>query len=103
MGTEAPRSVAWPYTSLEERTSGNVEFLFPFPGLADNKAVRLSWFVDSGMVGDTYQLGDLRYSTGLAVSWNSPLGPLKISVAKALRSFPGDDKQALQFTFGTTF
>ncbi len=82
---------------------GNFEFLFPFPGLEDNKAVRLSWFVDTGMVGDTYQLGDLRYSTGLAVSWNSPLGPLKISVAKALRSFPGDEKQALQFTFGTTF
>ncbi len=82
---------------------GNVEFLFPFPGLENDKSVRMSAFVDAGMVGETYNWGDLRYSTGLGVLWISPLGPLKVSAAVPLAAEPGDRKQAFQFTVGGLF
>lgn len=82
---------------------GNVEFLFPFPGLENDKSVRMSAFVDAGMVGETYSWGDFRYSTGLGVLWVSPLGPLKVSVAVPFAAEPGDRKQVFQFTVGGLF
>jgi len=54
-------------------------------------------------VDDTYKLSELRYSTGLAVLWVSPMGPLKVSVALPLGAKPGDRKQPFQFTIGGVF
>ncbi len=82
---------------------GNAELLFPFPGLRNDRSVRMSVFVDAATVGDTYSTKELRYSTGLGVFWSSPLGPLKVSAALPLREGPGDRKQVFQFTFGGTF
>jgi outer membrane protein insertion porin family len=81
----------------------NAEFLFPFPGLQKDRSVRLSWFVDAGMVGETYDFDEVRYSTGLGFSWYSPVGPLKLSFAKALNPEPDDRLQRIQFTLGTVF
>jgi len=82
---------------------GNAEFMFPFPGLENDRSVRMSAFMDAGFAGETYQASDLRYSTGVSVLWVSPMGPLKISVAMPLRPKPGDVKQPFQFTFGGAF
>ena len=86
---------------------GNMEMLFPVPGTSnDNKTMRLSVFVDTGMVygpGENVDLGQLRYSTGLAFSWYSPVGPLSISFAKPLNPQTGDRKESVQFTLGTPF
>ncbi|MBI2509708.1 MAG: outer membrane protein assembly factor BamA [Betaproteobacteria bacterium] len=82
---------------------GNAELLFPFPGLENDRSVRMGAFFDMGMVGDTYNTRDFRYSTGLTLSWVSPFGPLKISAALPLRDQPGDRTQPLQFTFGGAF
>ncbi len=81
----------------------NVEFLFPFPGLQKDRSVRLSWFVDAGMVGQKYDFDEVRYSTGLGFSWFSPVGPLKLSFGKALNPEPDDRLQRIQFTLGTVF
>ncbi|HEX7812077.1 MAG TPA: outer membrane protein assembly factor BamA [Burkholderiales bacterium] len=81
----------------------NVEFLFPFPGLQKDRSVRLSWFVDAGMVGEKYDFNEVRYSTGLGFSWYSPVGPLKLSFGKALNPEPDDRLQRIQFTLGTVF
>lgn len=81
----------------------NIEFLFPFPGLQKDRSVRLSWFVDAGMVGETYDFNEVRYSTGIGFSWYSPVGPLKLSFGKALNPEPDDRLQAIQFTLGTVF
>ncbi len=81
----------------------NLEFLFPFPGLGKDRSVRLSWFVDAGVVGEKYDFGEMRYSTGLAFNWFSPVGPLKFSFGKALNPQPDDRLQRIQFSFGTTF
>jgi outer membrane protein insertion porin family len=83
---------------------GNAEFLFPFPGLGNDRSARLSAFIDAGMVTDNkYSFNQIRYSTGLAVLWVSPLGPLKISMAYPIAAKENDKKQAFQFTFGGVF
>ena len=82
---------------------GNAELLFPFPGMANDKSVRLSAFFDAGMVDDTYNVDAWRYSAGVAALWVSPFGPLKISIAVPLRSVELDKKQPFQFTFGGVF
>jgi outer membrane protein insertion porin family len=81
----------------------NLEVLFPFPGLQNDKSMRLSAFVDAGTVGDTYALGDVRSSAGLAVLYVSPFGPLKVSFAQPLRTKPEDRTQRIQFQFGQAF
>jgi outer membrane protein insertion porin family len=82
---------------------GNFEVLFPFPGLEKDKSVRLSLFTDAGLVGDHYDPGELRYSAGLAFAWYSPVGPLKLSFARALNPAPDDNTEPVQFTLGTLF
>ncbi|WP_419808710.1 outer membrane protein assembly factor BamA [Sphingomonas sp.] len=44
-----------------------------------------------------------RVSIGVGVNWNSPFGPLRIDVAKALLSQPGDDRKLITFNVGTQF
>ena len=88
------------------RVVGQAEILFPVPGAAQDKSLRLAVFLDGGQVFGVEQkiaMGDLRYSTGLALSWNSPFGPLRLSIAQPLNSTVTDRVQRLQFTFGTGF
>ncbi len=44
-----------------------------------------------------------RLSVGVGVSWNSPFGPFRFDLAKALLTQPGDDTQLFQFNVGTQF
>ncbi len=88
------------------RVLGNTEILFPFPGASDNKSLRLSVFVDAGMVyapSERIDLGELRYSTGLAVNFFSPIGPISLSYARPLNPKEGDSLDRLQFTLGIPF
>ena len=88
------------------RLVGNAELFFPMPGSGLDKSVRLSTFVDAGNVwgyGSKLSLGDLRYSGGVALSWNSPLGPIKFSLATPLNKKPDDKLQRLQFQMGSVF
>ena len=82
---------------------GNIELLFPFPGLRNDRSVRLSTFVDGGFADESFTTTNIRYSTGLAVTWVSPFGPLKLSMAQPLNSQSTDRIQRFQFTFGTAF
>jgi outer membrane protein insertion porin family len=89
----------------------NVEYYFPMPGLEKDKSVRLSVFTDAGMVSGTdgppptssFEFSQTRYSVGLGLSWFSPVGPIKISVAKALNNKLEDRTQFFQFSLGTVF
>jgi outer membrane protein insertion porin family len=85
------------------RLVGNIELLFPVPGLSTEKSVRMGAFLDGGMVNDSFDTNEMRYSVGLTVSWVSPIGPLKVSFAQPLNDKPGDEVQQFQFTFGTAF
>ncbi|WP_165011042.1 outer membrane protein assembly factor BamA [Neisseria yangbaofengii] len=110
----------------------SAELLFPMPGIKDARTVRLSLFADAGSVwdGKTYTDSDndtyysngatqnvygkgtshkstfkeeLRYSAGAAVTWLSPLGPMKFSYAYPIKKKEGDEIQRFQFQLGTTF
>ncbi len=90
----------------DKRVLVNSELLFPMPGNKD-KSVRLSAFVDAGVIyggpTDTPGSDGPRYSTGMALTWISPVGPLKMSYALPLASQPGDKLQRFQFTLGQIF
>ena len=78
----------------------------PFPGMDNEKSVRLSGFVDAGAVfgpGDLPGSAGLRYSTGMAFTWMSPVGPLKFSYAWPLNKQAVDKVQRFQFTLGNIF
>lgn len=89
------------------KLAGNVEVLFPVPGAAQDRSLRLAAFVDAGQVfgeNEKVSASELRYSAGLALAWSSPFGPLKLSLAQPLNEKKGFDRvQRLQFTFGTAF
>jgi outer membrane protein insertion porin family len=86
-----------------QKLLGNAELFFPFPGLENDRSVRMSAFFDSAMVGDKLDFEELRYSAGLSLLWVSPMGPLKISIAAPLRKRPLDSTQVFQFTIGGVF
>ena len=51
----------------------------------------------------TDRFDDLRYSTGLAFSWSSPIGPLKFSFGHPLNKKDNDEIQRFQFQLGSVF
>ena len=53
--------------------------------------------------GDTYAFDQTRTSVGIAVSYVSPFGPLRISFAQPVKTGPGDKLQKIQFQFGQQF
>ncbi len=88
------------------RVVGNAEYYFPLPGSGMDRSFRVSLFVDGGTVwrdDEKVNLADLRYSTGLAFSWSSPIGPLKFSLGLPVKKEEGDELQKFQFQLGTVF
>lgn len=88
------------------RILGSAELQFAFPGAGQDRTLRWFTFFDAGQVyaeGTNMQLSELRFSTGIGLSWLSPIGPLKISFGKPLNAKPTDTKQAFQFQIGTGF
>jgi outer membrane protein insertion porin family len=83
---------------------GTAELLFPMPGAEQDRSLRLAAFLDGGQVYSRHiDFGEVRYATGIALFWSSPMGPLRLSWARPLNAKDGDRKQQLQFTFGTGF
>ena len=104
LNTVAPRDANGDPRGGNRKLLSNLEYLFPFPGLNHDRSVRLSAFFDAGAVTDNkFDFSELRYSTGVALAWVSPFGPLKFSVAAPLVNKVGDHKQVFQFTFGGAF
>ncbi len=93
------------YMGGNKRIVGNAEFQFPMFGMTD-KTVRWFAFVDGGNVfseEQDFDLGDLKYSAGVGISWLSPIGPLKLSYAVPLNADSDDKKESFQFQLGTGF
>ncbi len=86
----------------------NAELQLPFPGSGVDRTLRWFTFLDAGQVynpqnGEKASLGDMRYSAGLGISWLSPVGPLKLSLAYPLNPTTFDRTQRFQFQLGTGF
>ena len=90
----------------DRRIVGSAELFFPLPQVKDDKSVRLSVFFDAGNVygkGEKFDVGEFRYSTGLALTWFSPIGPLKLSYGIPIKRKPEDRLERFQFLLGTVF
>ncbi|WP_066520549.1 outer membrane protein assembly factor BamA [Sphingobium cloacae] len=62
-------------------------------------------YIDGSGFEEVY-LGDTlkpRVSVGFGINWNSPFGPFRIDIAKALLKEPGDDTKLITFNVGTQF
>ncbi len=95
--------------------TGSAELIFPMPFMADKSAWRSLVFLDAGNVystdclstqsncSDNVDLGDLRYSVGMGISWLTPIGPLSVSLGVPLNDKENDDTEVFQFALGQTF
>jgi outer membrane protein insertion porin family len=109
-GSLGPKDANGTVLGGDRKLNVNMEILTPFPGAGNDRTLRLYGFVDAGMIGGTNNgslysadANSLRVSTGVGISWISPVGPLRLAFAKPLRKFDGDRIQAMQFQIGTSF
>jgi outer membrane protein insertion porin family len=100
------------------QTTATIELLFPLPFIDDRSRVRSAVFLDAGNVFSSYcnqvqiennncssfSFGDLRYSAGVSVSWQSgAFGIMSFSLAKPFNASNIDETEVFQFNLGQTF
>jgi outer membrane protein insertion porin family len=94
------------YIGGAKRLNINTELYFPVPGSGSDKSLRIFAFADAGNVwreDETITGESVRSSAGVGLSWISPVGPLKLSWGKPLRTLRNDRIQRFQFQIGTAF
>jgi outer membrane protein insertion porin family len=104
--TEAQRQAGLTATGGSKKFTFNAEVLSPIPGAGNDRTLRWYGFIDAGSVfgpGEPIQFGAMRTSYGVGLSWVSPVGPLRLAVARPITQFQGDKLQSLQFQIGTSF
>lgn len=96
--------------------TATLELLFPIPFVDDSNRVRSAFFIDAGNVFSShcterqtllknctdFDLGEIRYSAGISVTYLSPFGPLSFYVAAPFGK-EGDDTKSFDFTVGNGF
>ena len=95
---------------------GGFDFIFKLPFVEDQRSMRSSFFIDIGNVfskdcGDTrinincseLDLGELRYSYGVGVTWITQLGPMSLALSSPTNQGPLDETENFQFEIGTQF
>ncbi len=105
-GTLGPRDASGASLGGARKLTFNGELVMPMPGAGNDRTLRLYGFVDAGNVfgeSERIDLGELRASTGLGISWVSPMGPLRLGIANPIRKRTGDKIQRVQFQIGTSF
>ncbi|HEX3060510.1 MAG TPA: outer membrane protein assembly factor BamA [Usitatibacter sp.] len=103
--TLGPRDLNGDVLGGNRRVVFNWETLFPLPGYKE-KNVRLATFLDAGNVwgeDERVRWQDLRASVGIAISWDSPVGPLRFSFAQPIKQRPEDHIERFQFQLGKIF
>jgi outer membrane protein insertion porin family len=109
-GSLGPKDITGSSVGGLRKFNVNMEVLAPFPGVGNDRTLRMYAFVDAGLVsGDDAGLdinadaNSLRSSFGVGISWISPVGPLRLAFAKPIRKFDNDRIQTMQFQIGTSF
>ena len=105
-GSLGPVDVLGGYIGGNRRFNVNSELYVPVPGSGNDRTLRLFAYIDAGNVWGEFEsvtTQSLRASSGVGLSWISPVGPLKLSWGAPIRKQPGDRIQRLQFQIGTAF
>jgi len=104
-----PVDVTGAYIGGNRRLNLNAEYYVPFPGVGNDRTLRLFGYADAGNVwregesmSDTPE-NPIRASVGIGMSWISPVGPLKLSYGVPVRYARTDRIQRFQFQIGTAF
>ncbi len=86
------------------------ELSFPLGKFVRDGGLKGHLFTDAGTLYDVDDTGagieddnSIRLSTGLGLSWKSPLGPLRADFAFPIMKEDYDDDQVFSFSFGTRF
>ena len=95
---------------------GGFDFIFKLPFIDDQRSMRSSFFIDIGNVFSKdcgtdvtnincseLNLGELRYSYGVGVTWITQLGPMSLALAAPSNEGPLDETESFQFEIGTQF
>lgn len=104
-----PVDVTGAYIGGNRRLNLNAEFYVPFPGVGNDRTLRIFGYTDAGNVwreGESMRdrpENPIRVSAGIGLSWVSPVGPLKLSWGVPLRKARTDTIQRFQFQIGTAF
>jgi outer membrane protein insertion porin family len=90
------------------RIVGQTELLFPPPGGGFENTMRFGVFLDAGNVfdlagGQDIDWDEIRASTGVMLSWMSPIGPLTFSVGYPIKEGDDDETEIFQFSIGAGF
>jgi outer membrane protein insertion porin family len=92
----------------------SLELIFPLPFVEDSRQFRPVLFFDAGNVFNTscpqvsvncfdFDVGEIRYSTGIGITWLTGMGPMTFSFSKALKTRELDETEGFQFELGRTF
>lgn len=92
----------------------SAELIFPLPFIEQNSQFRPMLFFDAGNVFntdcpsvsafcDTFDLGEMRYSAGISMTWISGFGPMTFGLAVPFNDDEFDETESFQFELGRTF
>ncbi len=109
-GSLGPRDANGSVVGGTRKVNLNAELLTPFPGAGNDRTLRLYGFVDVGSIAgpdgglaSNATANDLRSSSGVGISWISPVGPLRLAFSWPVKSYDGDKMQSVQFQIGSSF
>jgi outer membrane protein insertion porin family len=103
-GSLGPRDIYGNSLGGKRKIVGNAELFYPI--LKGERSVRISAFADLGQIyvnGFQPEFENFRFSAGVGLAWNSPIGPLKFSYAIPINSIDADRIQKFQFQVGSVF
>lgn len=94
--------------------AATAEVTFPLPFVSEDAGFRGAVFADAGMlfgtdlapgldIGGTFNDTTLRASVGASIIWASPIGVLRVDVARVLSQASYDVPQIVRFSVGTQF
>jgi len=107
--------ILFPFISTDDSLGGNffyrgsAELKFPL-GLPEELGIAGHAFSDVGSLWDLDDSGagivdenSVRLSSGVGISWRSPLGPIRLDFAQPILEEDFDKDEVFRFSFGTRF
>lgn len=84
----------------------NISLISPVTFMEDSENMRVAGFIDVGSINENFSdfsIDEMRASTGIALTWVTPLGPLGIYYAQPILKKADDNIESLSFTLGSSF